>query len=88
MMITTARTDWINHRVEAMMLDGDTVVELFEAVQESGGLPHQAVCKALSNAMTASTRAESDQCMDSVRQVLQAFAFSRACNEYDRRAAA
>lgn len=87
-MITTARTDWIHRRVEQMMLDGDTVVELFEAVQESGGPPHQAVCSALSAALTATTRTEAELSIESVRQVLQAFAFTRASNEYDRRAAA
>jgi len=87
-MITTARTDWINRRVEQMMLDDTSTVEIVEDIQAHGGVAHIGLCAALRRVIIAESRVAEIQALDDARDIVQAFAFLRASNEYDRRAAA
>lgn len=80
----TIRTpDWIDRRVQELMLDGTATVELLEAVQEHGGLAHKSLCAGLRRHMAAQTKAAADKALDEVANVLQAFAYQRAWREFN-----
>jgi hypothetical protein len=84
-MIT--RADWIERRVDELMLDNISTVELLEVVQEHGGLAHKALCAGLRRHLSAVTQAAADRALDDVCEVLHAFAYQRASREYDTRPA-
>jgi len=76
--------DWIERRVQELMLDNCATVELLEAVQEQGGIAHRALCAALRRLLEATTIAAEIEATEAAIAELIPFAYQRAWREFNR----
>lgn len=81
-MITTTN-DWIERRVQELMLDNSATVELLEAIQEHGGMAHRALCAALRRILSAPTASAEAEATDDAIAELIPFAYQRAWREFN-----
>lgn len=79
-----ATPDWIERRVQELMLDNCATVELLEAVQHHGGMAHRALCAALRRLLEAHTVAAEVEATDAAIAELIPFAYQRAWREFNR----
>ena len=81
--MATPRTEWIAARVETLMAETTTTVELVEDIQLHGGVAHRGFCAALLRFLAAETQAAAERATDDACAILHAFAYERARREYD-----
>lgn len=82
-MTPTDHRDWIERRVQELMLDNSATVELLEAVQAQGGMAHRALCAALRCLLDAPTVAAEAEATDAAIAELIPFAYQRAWREFN-----
>lgn len=83
-MTPTDHRDWIELRVQELMLDGHATVEMIETIQQQGGMAHRALCAALRRLLDADTPIAMADAIDAAIAELIPFAYQRAWREFNR----
>lgn len=80
-----SREEAINLRTAEIMLDGDAIVELIDKINRHGGLAALSLASGLRQWFYGSTVFIRERGADQATNVVNAFAFLQASNEYDAR---